>query len=72
MLIQNFNINLTSKSGNNELFPNIKSEHKFKTGYNFWHTYSSKAPSRSSSNPLICSYALGTYLSVIEKHFKTE
>ena len=65
MFIENVNINFTSKSGNNELFPNVKSGYKFKTDSNFWHTYSSKASSRSSQNSLICS-------SVIEKHLKIE
>ena len=61
------NINLSSKIGNNESLPNLKSEHKSKTDFNRSRAPSSKSSLRSFSKFLTSSYACGTYISVIKK-----
>ena len=54
------------------MLPDLKSEHKSKTDSNRSHPSSSKASSRLSSNSLTCSYARGTYLSIIKKRITIE
>ena len=61
------NVTLSSKIGNNESLPNLKSEHKSKPDSNRSYLPSFKASSRSSSNSATSSYGRGTYLSIIEK-----
>ena len=61
------NTNLSSKIGNTESLPDLKSEHKSKTDFNRSRASSSKSSLRSLSNFLTSSYARVTYLSVIEK-----
>ena len=60
------NTNISSKIGDNELLPDLKSEHKSKIDLNCSRTSSSKSSLKSSSNFLTSSHACGTYLSVIE------
>ena len=61
------NTNLSSKIGNTESLPDLKSEHKSKTDFNRSRASSSKSSVTSLSNFLTFSYARVTYLSVIEK-----
>ena len=61
------NKNLSSKIGNTESLPDLKSEHKSKTDFNHSRASSSKSSLTSLSNFLTSSYSCSSYLSVIEK-----
>ena len=61
------NTSLSSKIGNNESLPDLKSENKSKTDFNRSRLSSSKSSLRSFSNFLTSSYARGTYLSITKK-----
>ena len=52
---------LSSKIGNNKPFPDLWSEHKFKTDFNRLRVSSSKSSLRSSSNFLTSSYACANF-----------
>ena len=65
-------VNLSTKMGNNESLPDLKSEHKSKADSNRPCSSSSKSSSRSSSNSLTCCYGCGSYLSVTKKRKSIE